>query len=172
MDVVEPQRGEMVLIVRAAGGVGSFAVQMAVLRGATVLTVARSANAGYLRGLGAAGVIDYEREDAVYPADVDVLIDLLGDRDQLPRLLAMVRRGGRAACVRVPPEDMLSERQITAEMIMAGCSTERLDGVAGLVASGQVRLPAISTYPLERAADALAEMQRGHVRGKLVVTVS
>ncbi|HXM58270.1 MAG TPA: NADP-dependent oxidoreductase [Candidatus Dormibacteraeota bacterium] len=171
MDLVDPQPGETVLVVRAAGGVGSFAVQMAALRGATVLAVARSANADYLRDLGAAGLIDYERDDAVYPSDVDVLVDLLGDREQLPRLLAGVRPGGRAACVTVPPEDVLTDRRITAQTIMAMCTTERLGSVAGLVAGGRMRLPAIRTYTLDRAADALAEVRRGHVRGKLVVTV-
>jgi NADPH:quinone reductase-like Zn-dependent oxidoreductase len=171
MDLVDPQPGETVLLVRAAGGVGSFAVQMAALRGARVIAVARSVNADYLRGLGAADVIDYERDDAVYPYDVDVLVDLLGDRDQLPRLLAGVRRGGRAACVRVPPEDVLTDRQIKADMIMAACTTQRLDSIASLIATGQMKLPAIRAYPLHQAAEALAEVQRGHVRGKLVVTV-
>jgi NADPH:quinone reductase-like Zn-dependent oxidoreductase len=171
MDIADPQPGQTVLVVRAAGGVGSFVVQLAALRGATVIAVARSANAGYLRGLGASDVIDYERSDAVYPSEVDALVDLLGDRHQLPRLLAGVRRGGRAALVSALPHDLLAERQIEAEYVMAVCTTERLEGIATLVATGQLRLPAIRTYPLEQAAEALAEMQRGHVRGKLVLTI-
>lgn len=171
IDIVDPQPGDTVLMIRAAGGVGSFAVQMATLRGATVHAVARSANADYLRGLGAAEVIDYEQDDAVYPAEVDILVDLLGDRAQLPRLLARVRRGGRAACVTPPPDDVVSDRQIKAEMIMAVCTTPRLESVADLIASGRMKLPAIRTYSLDRGAEALAEIRQGHVRGKLVVTV-
>src|SRR2546430_160542 len=120
-----------------------------------------------LSGVGPADVMDYERSDAAYPNDVDVLVDLLGDRQQLPGLLRRVRRGGRAAVVRVPPEDVLSDRQITAETIMAVCTTERLTSVASLVASGRMQLPAIRTYPLRDAAEAPDEGRRGHVRGQL-----
>jgi NADPH:quinone reductase-like Zn-dependent oxidoreductase len=174
LDIADPGPGDTVLVVRAAGGVGSFVVQMAAGRGARVIAVARGVNAGYLTGLGAAEVIDYERADpveAVGPNGVDVLVDLLGGRASLERLLGVVRAGGRAACVSRPPEEVLAARGISAEVIMAEASTDRLGRVARLLDEGALRLPAIRTFPLERAADALRESERGHVRGKLVVTV-
>jgi NADPH:quinone reductase-like Zn-dependent oxidoreductase len=174
MDIADPRSGDTVLVVRAAGGVGSFVVQMAAARGARVIAVARGVNAGYLADLGAAEVIDYERADpveAVGPGGVDVLVDLLGGRASLERLLGVVRDGGRAACVNRPPEDVLAARSISAEVIMAAASTERLAHVARLLDEGSLRLPAIQAFPLERTGEALRESERGHVRGKLVVTV-
>lgn len=177
MDIVGPLEGETVLVVRAAGGVGSFAVQMAAAAGARVIAVASHRNAGYLKGLGAAEVIDYEREDPAqvvasrFPPGIDVLVDLLGDRAALPRLLEVVCEGGRAACVTVPPADVVARRRLRAETIMAVATTDRLAGVARLLDTGALKLPAIHIYPLERAWEALVEGERGHVRGKLVVTV-
>jgi NADPH:quinone reductase len=177
MDAVCPGEDDKVLIVRAAGGVGSFAVQMAAAAGAHVLAVARGANSEYLRELGAAEVIDYEKEDPVeavtsrYSSGVDVLVDLMGDRTTVQRLFEAVREGGRAACVTRPPADVVTRRRLRAEPIMAVATTERLADVARLLDAGALKLPAIRTYPLERAAEALVESERGHVRGKLVVTV-
>jgi NADPH:quinone reductase len=177
MDITRPRAGESALVVRAAGGVGSFTVQMAAARGARVVAVARGVNAEYLRGLGAAEVIDYEAADPVevvrsrYPGGVDVLIDLLGGRSGLDRLLGAVRDGARVACVSRPPEDVLASRGITAEVIMAEVTTDRLTEVARLLDDGTLKLPAIRTFPLERAFEALLESGRGHVRGKLVLAV-
>jgi NADPH:quinone reductase len=178
MDVVEPRAGETVLIVRAAGGVGSFAVQLAAARGAHVIAVARGVNAGYLRELGAAEVIDYERADPVEVVaaqaggGVDVLVDLLGGRAALARLLGVVREGGRVACVSPAPADALAARSLSAEVIMALATTERLAHVAHLLDQGRLRLPAIRRLPLEQAFQALVESLKGHVRGKLVLTLS
>jgi len=177
MDIALPGDGDTALIVRAAGGVGSFAVQMAAARGARVIAVARGVNATYLRGLGAAEVIDYERADPVdemrsrHPGGVDVLIDLLGARGGLERLLGAVRDGGRVACVTAVPDALVAARGIAAQTIVADASSERLAEVARLLDEGTLRLPAIRSFPLERAAEALFECGRRHVRGKLVLTV-
>jgi NADPH:quinone reductase len=177
MDIVQPLEGETVLVVRAAGGVGSFVVQMCAARGAHVIAVARAANADYLRGLGATQVIDYERTDptmaaaALHPGGLDVLVDLLGGRDALTRLLGVVREGGRVACVSKPPDDLLAAQRIRAEVIMAVATTDRLAQVARLLDTGALRLPAIRSLPLDRALEALEESGRGHVRGKLVLTL-
>jgi NADPH2:quinone reductase len=173
MDITLPAEGDTVLVVRAAGGVGSFAVQMAAARGARVIAVARAANAEYLRGLGAAEVIDYEVADPVdvvrsgYPGGVDVLIDLLGGRPGLDRLLGVVRDGGRAACVSGPPDDLLAGRGIAAGVIMAEVTSDRLAAVARLLDEGA----AVRVFPLEQALEALQESGRGHVRGKLVLAI-
>ena len=178
MDIARPGPGDTALIVRAAGGVGSFAVQMAAARGARVIAVARGVNADYLRSLGAAEVIDYERADpidatrALCPGGADVLIDLLGGRGGLERLLDAVRDGGRVACVTAVPEELVSARGIAAETIVADASSARLSDVARLLDAGALRLPEIRAFPLERAAEALYECGQRHVRGKLVLTVA
>jgi NADPH:quinone reductase-like Zn-dependent oxidoreductase len=177
MDIVQPLEGETVLVVRAAGGVGSFVVQMCAARGAHVIGVARAANVDYVRGLGAAEVIDYERTDpalaaaAHHPEGLDVVVDLLGGREALTRLLGVVREGGRVACVSRPPEDVVAARRIRAEVIMAVATTDRLARVARLLDTGELRPPEIRSLPLDRALEALEESGRGHVRGKLVLTL-
>jgi NADPH2:quinone reductase len=98
--------GEVVLAVGATGGVGSYLVQLAVRDGARVVAVCRGANADYARPLGAIDVVDYTEGDVAeavrsrYPDGIDAIADMVGDRDSMPRLARLVRRGGRiASCV-------------------------------------------------------------------------
>jgi NADPH2:quinone reductase len=92
VDAVQASPGDTILIVGAAGGVGSFAVQIAKARGARVIAVGRKVNHDYLRGLGAAETVDYEGGDlvervrAVNPTPIDGIIDLASDAETVRRL--------------------------------------------------------------------------------------
>jgi len=174
VDAIEAGDGDAVLIVGAAGGVGSFAIQIAVARGARVIAVGRSANHEYMRKLGASETIDYENGDlvekvrAVHPTPLDAIIDLASDADTVRRLSALLRDGGTVASpVGTAPMD---DPRIKGAFIAAQVTRDRLDRLTGSLADRTMLLPEIRTFKLEDVSSAFRESEGGHVRGKLVVT--
>jgi len=173
VDAVEAGPGDTILIVGAAGGVGSFAVQIAVARGARVIAVARTVNHEYLRKLGAAITLDYERGDLVESVretsggSLDGLIHLAGDADTLRALSALVPNGGMVASPVVAPMD---DPRIRGTRIATQVTRERLEQLVSWIADGTLVLPEIRTFKLDEARAAFQESEAGHVRGKLVLT--
>jgi NADPH:quinone reductase len=174
VDAIGAGPGDAVLIVGAAGGVGSFAVQIAVARGARVIAVGRSVNHEYLRKLGASETVDYENTDLVekvrdiHPEPLDGIIDLASDADTVRRLTSLLRDGGTVASpVGTAPMD---DPRIKGAFIVAQVTRERLEQLAGWLADGSLVLPEIRTFKLEDTSSAFRESEGGHVRGKLVVT--
>ncbi|HXS22795.1 MAG TPA: NADP-dependent oxidoreductase [Gemmatimonadales bacterium] len=174
VDAIGAGPGDAVLIVGAAGGVGSFAVQIAVARGAHVIAVGRAVNHEYLRKLGASETVDYENTDvvekvrAIHPEPLDGIIDLASDADTVRRLSSLLRDGGTVASpVGTAPMD---DPRIKGAFIVAQVTRERLEQLAGWLADGSLVIPEIRTFKLEDTSSAFRESEGGHVRGKLVVT--
>jgi NADPH:quinone reductase-like Zn-dependent oxidoreductase len=99
IDAIDPKPGEVVLISGATGGIGSFAVQLAKVRGATVIATARTEDADYVTGLGADATVDYDAGlnaavRAQHPDGIDAIVHAAGDGAQLATLL---KPGGRIA---------------------------------------------------------------------------
>jgi NADPH:quinone reductase-like Zn-dependent oxidoreductase len=161
------QSGQTVLIHAAAGGVGTFAVQLAHWKGAKVLATASAANAGYLRSLGADEVIDYRTTPFEEVAkDVDLVLDLVGGETQT-RSFTVLKPGGRlVATVQPPSEEEAAKHRVQAMMMSMQPSTERLARLGELLDAGTLRTLVTKTYPLARARDAWAEHLSGHARGK------
>ncbi|MCV7378131.1 NADPH:quinone reductase [Mycobacterium alsense] len=167
---VAPQPGETVAVSAAAGGVGSLAVQLLVRREAVVLGIAGPGNADWLR---AHGVIPIaygdglaDRLRAAAPDGIDAFIDLLGpDYVQL------------AVDLGVAPEridtiisfEKAVEVGARTEGSADASTTEVLEEMAGLVASGAIDFEVAGTYPLDRVADAFEELEKRHTRGKIVL---
>lgn len=168
----ELQRGQAVLIHAAAGGVGSFAVQLARWAGARVLATASAANADYVRALGADEVIDYKATPFESVArDVDVVLDLLGG-DTQARSFGVLRPGGRlVATVQPPSQEEATRRGIHAMIMNMKPTTARLTRLAELLDAGAVRPMVSQTLPLERVAEAWGHSKSGHARGKVVLEV-
>jgi NADPH:quinone reductase len=168
------QAGQTVLITAAAGGVGSAAVQIAAGLGARVFGVASAGNHDYLRGLGAAEVFDYhaagwaEQVRAAVPAGGDLLLDCSGGptRDQA---IAAVRDGGRVMSIVLAGPPMQLDRGITGEAFAAHVDRERLEALSRLVEAGTLRPQVAAVLPLDQAREALAQVARGHARGKVVL---
>ncbi|GII81126.1 oxidoreductase [Sphaerisporangium rufum] len=162
--------GDTLLVHGAAGAVGTVAVQLAVLSGATVIGTAREENHDHLRAFGAIPVRYGDglagRIRAAAPAGVDVVLDGAGG-DALDLSLALVADRGRILT--------LVEHGRAAELGIRTTpnlrSAARLAELAGRYAQGRLRILIRSTYPLERAADAQREVESGHGRGKVVITV-
>ncbi len=166
------ERGQTILIHAAAGGVGSFAVQLAHWKGARVIATASGQNVEYVRSLGADEVVDYKttRFETV-ARDVDLVLDLLGGETQA-RSCGVLKSGGRLiSSVQPPPQDAAKARGVHAEMVQMHASTENLAEIAKLVDAGTVKVPPVKTFPLERAAEAWKEILSGHTQGKIVLVV-
>jgi NADPH:quinone reductase-like Zn-dependent oxidoreductase len=160
--------GDVVLIVGAAGGVGTVAAQLAVAAGATVIAPALPDEVAYLRGLGVAetyardGLVESIRER--HPEGVAAILDLVsfapGTYD------GALAAGGRLVSTNNAAGDGPGRTNI-----MAMPSRELLDRIGGHLAEGTIRLTIAASYDLDRAADALAVLAASGHRGKLGINV-
>ncbi|MDI6105694.1 NAD(P)-dependent alcohol dehydrogenase [Actinoplanes sp. NEAU-A12] len=179
------RRGARVLVTGASGGVGTFAVQLAVARGAGVTAVCAGRAAEMMRSLGATQIIDYEqgRGDDVGELGerFEAILDLAGNYPlaALRRALApggtlvlSVGTGGRwfGPMRRILKGATTGGGQVRT--LTAHPSPEDLSELAGMVATGQIRPVIDRVYPLEDAAAAVDRIDRGPVAGKIVVAVT
>jgi NADPH:quinone reductase-like Zn-dependent oxidoreductase len=163
--------GERVLVSAAAGGVGSFAVQLAVDAGVEVIGVASEPHRDRVLELGAYEVIDRSRDvvEAVHefvPEGVDVVFDLYGDE----RLGEAVCDGGRLVSIAAPPS--YRERGVVPTYVFVRPDGELLEQLAALADDGRLVVDLAEVLPLEQAARAQELSEGGHVRGKLVLRVA
>jgi NADPH:quinone reductase-like Zn-dependent oxidoreductase len=166
------QRGETILIQGGAGGVASFAIQLAKHIGARVITTSSTANLDYVRGLGADEVIDYNARDFTQAVSgCDAVFDTVGG-DVALKSFAVLRPGGRAAFIASGPTAPKPERSdVTSLRPAVGRSRPPLERIGQLVAAGAVRPPEIKLFPLSQAAEAHRISEGRHFRGKLVFQV-
>ncbi|MFV0129277.1 NADP-dependent oxidoreductase [Streptomyces sp. HMX112] len=163
--------GDTVLIHAAAGALGTFSVQLARAWGATtVIGTASEANHDYLRSIGAIPVTYgeglVERVRAVAPDGVDAAMDNAGP-DALRASVELVADKNR---IRTMLSDEVAE-ELGVPLLGPGRSAERLAELTELYAKGLIKIHIRQAYPLERAADAHRELETGHGRGKIVLTV-
>jgi NADPH:quinone reductase-like Zn-dependent oxidoreductase len=175
VDVIGAGEGSTVLVVGATGGVGSFVLQIAALRGAVPIATVRPGDEEFVRSLGAAETVDYTGDLAAqvrerWPDGVDALVDLVNrDPAAFASLTELVRPGGKAVSV----VGGAGEATRIGEVDVAGANGKdaHLAPLAGLVVEGKVRVAISGTYPLDRAADALRDFTERHTLGKIVITV-
>ncbi|MEU2673290.1 NADP-dependent oxidoreductase [Streptomyces sp. NPDC007164] len=167
------KEGDRVLIHRAAGGVGHFAVQIAKAHGAHVIAMASPARHDFVRGLGANEVIDYRTTDFTEAVkDADVVFDSTAQGDLS---LGVLRPGGVLISIVEHADPDLAVRVEAAGRRFAGISVEpdyaALEAIADLVDAGLIRPHVEETFPLEEAGKAHELVASGHVQGKIVLTV-
>ncbi len=163
------QPGESILIQGGAGGVASFAIQLAKHIGATVITTASPANHDYVTAMGADQVIDYHSQDFTEVlSGIDAVFDTVGG-DVEQRSFAVLRPGGRAAFIAsgmtapdCPRDDVESLRPAV------GRDRPFLDRIVELYEADAIQIPEITTYPLSDAAEAHKVSEARHLKGKLV----
>ena len=173
------QRGETILIQGGAGGVASFAIQLAKHLGARVITTTSAANADYVRGLGADEVIDYGAQDFTGAVkNCDAVFDTVGG-EVAQKSFAVLKPGGRAAFIASGPQAPKPDRgDVTALRPAVGRARAPLERIAQLVAAGAVRPPEVKLYRLAQAAEAhrLSECapfpRQAGLPGPLIVTQS
>jgi NADPH:quinone reductase-like Zn-dependent oxidoreductase len=171
-DTLKLQRGETILIQGGAGGVASFAIQLAKHIGARVITTASAANHSYLRGLGADEIIDYNAQDFTQVVSgCDAVFDTVGD-DVAQRSFAVLKPGGRAAFIASGAQAPKPERSdVTSLRPPVERARRHLERIAHLFQTGAVRAPEIRLYRLSEAGDAHRLSESRHFRGKLVFKV-
>ncbi|MFJ7150021.1 NADP-dependent oxidoreductase [Streptomyces sp. NPDC100445] len=167
--VLEVKRGETVLVHAAAGGVGSFAVQLAAHTGARVIGTAGEHNHDFVRGLGGEPVAHgeglAERVRGLAPEGVDAVFDTIGG-DTLRTSANLLAPEGRLASVADPAVVGYGGRYAFVRP-----DTADLTALAALADQGVLTVHVQETFPLESAADAHRLGERNRTRGKIVVTV-
>ena len=157
------------------GGLGHLGVQFAKVAGARVIGTGSTRNREFVLGLGlgADEYIDYTTQDVSSAAtDVDVAFDTVGG-DATAQLVPTLREGGIIVTIAsAPPVEEAAARGARAELLVAQANTEQLERIAELVAAGDVRVEIAETLPLSEVARAHELSESGHVRGKIVLTVS
>jgi NADPH2:quinone reductase len=176
VDAVDLGSGDIVVIAGGTGGVGSFAVQLAAQRGATVVATAHPGDEETLvRSLGAAETVDYAGVTTVdllrerYPDGVAALIDLVDRGDDFAAMATIVRDGGRiATTLGAADVDALAARGVTGTNVRGTPTPENLAWLADEVAAGRLRVVIQQTLPFADINAALEAFQAG-TRGKLVI---
>lgn len=173
LDVAGLGAGQTILIHAAAGGVGSFAVQLAKWKAARVVGTAAGAHTELVRLLGADQAVDYRTtrfEEVV--REVDVVLDTVGGETQ-ERSWGVLRPGGILVSIVHPPSRAsAAAHQVRGEFLR--CDPNRSDELAQLaqlVGSGHIRVFVESVLPLDEAPYALEMSRKGHATGKTVLRV-
>ena len=171
-DTLQLKSGETILIQGGAGGVASYAVQLAKHIGARVITTARAENHDYLRKLGADQIIDYNAQDFTkVVSGCDAVFDTVGG-DVTKRSFAVLRAGGRAASIAAGQAAPVSPRaDVQSLRPKVGRDRPHLERIAALATSGAVNAPEITLFELSQAAAAHKISEGRHFRGKLVFKV-
>jgi len=163
-------RGQRVLIHAGAGGVGSFAVQLAKHLGATVAVTAGSKNVEFVRSLGADQVIDYTKTDfGKAIKDVDLVFDLIGG-DVRYNSFPVLKPGGVISHISVPPMTQAPPRSdVEVKAAPVKYDTALLDRISALVLSKAVKPTVTAVFPLSDAVKAYEHVMTGHARGKVML---
>jgi NADPH:quinone reductase-like Zn-dependent oxidoreductase len=184
------QSGQRVLIIGASGGVGTFAVQIAKSYGAEVTGVCSTRNVEMVRSLGADHVVDYTKEDVIKSGQqYDMIMDNVGNRS-LSELLSfrqilapkgvfvLIGGGGPDAGAWLGPlATPLEERMISPFVsqkfvwFIADLNKEDLTVLGDLMQAGKVTPVIDRTYKLSETSEALRYLEKGHARGKVVISL-
>lgn len=162
--------GERVLVHGGAGGVGTFAIQLAKLGKAHVISTASAHNRDFLLGLGADEVIDYRTsrfEDRV--SDVDVVFDTVGG-ETLVRSWRVLKPGGRMVTVAADAEESSDER-IRNSFFIVEPNQRQLYEIARLLETEQLRTVVRAVLPFAHAPNVWSSELKNQGRGKIVVSV-
>jgi len=167
------KHGDKVLIHAGAGGVGSFAIQLAKHLGATVATTASKHNLDFVRSLGVDLAIDYRSNDfAKTISDYDLVFDLMGG-DVRYRSFEVLKPGGAIVHISVPPMTQPAPRtDVTVKPAAVSYAANLLDEVTALVERGALKPSVSAVVPFADAITAYQQVMTGHARGKVVLEMS
>lgn len=190
------KRGQKVFIQAGSGGVGTFAIQLAKHLGATVATTTSGLNIDLVRSLGADVVVDYKRDDfEAKLSDYDLVLHSQ-DGKALDKSLHVLRAGGRLISISGPPDPDFAKEigapwfvnlftrlsslgtrrrakrlNTTFSFLFMKASGDQLREIAGLIDSGHIRPVVDKVFPFESTNEALAYVETGRAKGKVVIKV-
>jgi NADPH:quinone reductase-like Zn-dependent oxidoreductase len=170
-DYVQPKPGTRILIHGAAGGVGSFATQIAKLWGAQVIGTGSGEDIVYLRSLGHVQVVDYKHERFESVGQVDAVLDLVGG-ETATRSFAVVKKGGvMVSTVGAANAELAAQAGIRGVNMVSKGSTADLLEVAKLVVRGDLKPRMGEVFRLEQAREAQDASQQGRAKGRILLKV-
>ncbi|WP_036262605.1 NADP-dependent oxidoreductase [Methylocapsa aurea] len=190
------QKGQKVLIHAGSGGVGTIAIQLAKHLGAYVATTTSTANVALVKSLGADVVVDYKNDDFEKVLQgYDVVLNSLG-KDTLEKSLGVLKPGGKLISISGPPDpDFAKEngsgwllqqvmrllssgirrkskrRGINYSFLFMTANGRQLGKITSLIEAGDIRPVMDRVFPFEKTNEALAYVETGRAKGKVVVTV-
>jgi len=191
------KRGQKVLIHAGSGGVGTIAIQLAKRVGAFVATTTSTANVDWVKALGADVVIDYHKDDfSTSLGGYDVVLSSLG-KEVLEKSLRILKPGGKLISISGPPDPDFAQamglpwiarqairalsyriRQkakqhgVSYSFLFMRASGDQLREITRLIDSGAIRPVVDRIFPFQSTNDALAYVEKGRAKGKVVVKVS
>jgi NADPH:quinone reductase-like Zn-dependent oxidoreductase len=165
---------QTLLVIGASGGVGSFAVQLAVARGAKVIGVVRASSheseqAAFVRSLGAADVVDGESLNDCQK--VDAILDLVGGKVQERAWTCLKKGGAIASTVGMPSEELAQQHGVRTVAVWTETSGSQLAEIAALVDAGKLKVHVDKVLRLDDARQAHEMLEKGGVHGKVVLRV-
>jgi NADPH:quinone reductase-like Zn-dependent oxidoreductase len=163
------EKGERVLVLGAAGGVGRLVVQLATLHGAYVLAAASARSRDLAGSLGADEVVDPSGHELELVDPVDLVVDTVGG-DVVRRASARIRDGGRLVSVAGEPPAP-GDPSVTATFFVVEPRADQLGELVRLAAAGQLSVAVDTTFPLAEARAAFERVQQPGKRGKVVLVV-
>jgi NADPH:quinone reductase-like Zn-dependent oxidoreductase len=196
VEIADLRKGQKVLIHAGSGGVGTFAIQLAKHLGATVATTTSTANIDLVRRLGADVVIDYRKDDfETVLHDYDVVVNSL-DNETLKKSLRVLKPGGKLISISGPPDPAFAReigkpwilrpvmrvlsyrirkaakrRQVTYSFLFMRANGDQLREITSLIDSAIIKPVMDRVFPFESTNEAMAYVDKGHAKGKVVVKV-
>ncbi|HVI90730.1 MAG TPA: NADP-dependent oxidoreductase [Dongiaceae bacterium] len=197
VEVGKVKRGQKVFIQAGSGGVGTFAIQLAKHLGAAVATTTSAKNAELVKGLGADVVIDYKAQDFEKVLSGYDLVLNSQDRKTLEKSLRVLRPGGQLISISGPPDPAFAKAlglnlflKLVLRLLSRGVRKKaknlgvrysflfmraqgrQLSEIASLIESGVIRPVVDTVFPFEKTGDALAYVETGRAKGKVIITVA
>lgn len=178
VDEIKLQPNEWLFVAGGAGGVGSFAVQIAIAIGARVIASALPADFPYLESLGlpSSNLIDYSKSDVVATVrsitsgvGADAALDAV-DGDNWKQTIKAVRDGGRLA--QLTGQEMPSQGNVSVLNVLSKPSSHRLDSLREMFDRGQLKVLVQKSFPLAQARDAQQAVEQHHPAGEFVLSVN
>lgn len=170
---IKLKKGQKILIHGGAGGIGTFAIQIAKHLRAQVATTVIVDDKKYVKELGADAVIDYKNqkfEEIIN--DYDAVFDIVGGETYKKSFTVLKKGGIIVSMLEQPDAELMKKYGVTAISQYTQVNSERLSKLTELVDRGIIKVHVDKTFPLEQAAEALAHLQNRHPRGKVVLTIS
>ena len=196
IEIADLRKGQKVLIHAGSGGVGTFAIQLAKYLGATVATTTSAANIDLVKRLGADVVINYREDDfETVLHGYDVVLNSLGNKT-LKKSLRVLKPGGKLISISGPPDPAFAReigkpwifrpvtrvlsyrirkaakrRQVSYSFLFMRASGDQLREITSLIDSGIIEPVIDRVFPFESTNEAMAYVEKGRAKGKVVVTV-
>jgi NADPH:quinone reductase-like Zn-dependent oxidoreductase len=190
------QKGQKVFIQAGSGGVGTFAIQLAKHFGATVATTASAVNADWLKGLGADVVVDYKTQDfETLLRDYDVVLNSQ-DTKTLHKSLSTLKAGGHLISISGPPDAQFAseaglpwflkgvmrllsykirkeakQHDVDYAFLFIKAQGKQLEKITELIESGAIRPVVDKVFPFDQTNQALAYVESGRAKGKVVIKI-